>query len=130
MAEWGDPPTIYRTKMQRAKKVRRCDECGRTIGEGEHYKYAFCVYEGHGEQYAMCQHCAVAARWLVNNCGGFLHHGVWEDFEEHINEYPRMAFSLLRLSVARRRRWERFDRTGLMDVPALPPSFVEVGLGE
>lgn len=129
MIDDGERCTIYRTKMQRSRKSRQCDECGRAIAVGDTYKYAFGAFEGRGTTYEMCEHCSVAAQWLQDNCGGFLHFAVWEDYEEHIREYPRLAFSLSRLSVARRRKWERFDRSGLMAVPPVPPSFAEVGLG-
>ncbi len=130
MADYGgDRPSIYRAKTARTRKDRRCEECGRAIAVGERYQNAFMVHDGYGSTWVTCEHCIVAMDWLVENCGGFLHGGVWEDLEEHITEYPTIAFPLSRLSVARRRKWMRFDGAGLMVVPQAPPTLVEVGLG-
>jgi RNase P subunit RPR2 len=129
MADYADDQcSIYRAKIQRTRKPRKCDECSRPIAVGERYENAFMVYEGHADTFVTCEHCLVGSRWLVENCGGFLHCGVWEDLEEHISEYPRLAFPLSRLKVARRRMWRRFDGTGLMAVPPVPPTLEAVGL--
>jgi hypothetical protein len=115
-----DAPDIYRSRVQRARNSYKCEECSRDIKPGEHYHYAFMVYEKRGDHFRSCEHCAVAIDWLMTNCGGFAHGGVWEDYEEHIIEYPDIAASLMRLVVGRRRRWRRFDGTGLMRVPPMP----------
>ena len=126
MVDYGDAPKIYRARMQCTRKERRCEECGRTIAVGERYQSAFMVYDGDPSTFATCQHCAVAMKWLAENCGGYMHGAVWEDFEEHISEYPPLGFSLSRLSVARRRDWMRFDGSGLMPIPAVPPSIASI----
>ena len=129
MADYAyDRAEVYRASICRTRKDRVCDECGRAIKAGEDRQYAFMVYEGRGCTFHTCRHCVVAMDWLAENCGGFLHGGVWKDLEEHIDEYPTLAFPLSRLKVARLRGWMRFDGTGLMAVPAVPPSLEAVGL--
>ena len=129
MADYADDmPTIYRRKDHHTRKDRKCDECGRIIAKGELYQNAFMVYDGEGSTYITCEHCTVGQAWLSENCGGFLHGAVWEDLEEHISEYPTLAFALSRLKVARRRQWKRFDKRGLMTVPPIPETLEAIGL--
>lgn len=131
MADYNDDrPTIYRTRNCRTRKPRKCDECGRAVSVGEIYGNSFMVYEGHGSTFVTCAHCIIGQQWLADNCGGFLHGAVWEDLEEHIGEYPTIAFPLSRLKIARQRQWQRFDQTGLMSVPAIPPTLESRGLGD
>ncbi len=129
MIDGGEQCDVYSAFNRRARKERRCDECSRTIGVGETYRASKGLYDGYWSAYVMCGHCEVAASWLAANCGGFMHHGVWEDFEEHITEYPQLARPLERLRVGRKRRWLRFDGSGLMAVPPVPPTLESVGLG-
>ena len=121
----GDSPSIYRASTRRSRKERKCEECRRTIAVGERYHYAFMVYETYPSGFYTCEHCSVAMDWLIENCGGFAHGGVWEDLEEHISEYrtqaPLVTYELAKLKVAWRRQWRRFDGLGLMRVPPVPP---------
>lgn len=128
MYDDGGPPAVYRSRIQRTRKERRCYECGRKITIGESYQNAILVYEGHRCTFATCEHCQVAMAWLSENCGGYVHGGVWKDLEEHIGQFPTLAYPLSRLKVGRQRMWERFDRTGLMAIAAVPPSLEERGL--
>lgn len=124
-----DRPEVHRSRFIKTRKERSCEECGRSITVGEPYQNVFMVYEGRGSTWVMCQHCLVAAQWLVENCGGYLLAGVWEDIHEHISEYRRPEYravyrGLRRLEVGRERQWVRFDRGGLMPVPVVPPVVV------
>lgn len=105
--------------VKAARKAHKCSECGRTIAAGETYRSIFTVFEGDASTVRQCQHCVVAADWLTKECGGYLTEGIFEDIDEHAREYAR--FGLWRLSVGMKRRWQRFDKAGLMRVPALPP---------
>ena len=110
--------TVYELRdIRKARKEHQCDECTRTIAIGEPYLYAFGVFDGDGNSYHMCAHCRVAANWLRENCGGFLHCGVTEDIEEHIREYPDLRRGLLRFQIGFRRKWKRFSGDGLMRIP-------------
>lgn len=129
MIDDGDQCAVYLSFQRRARKSRRCNECAREIQPGETYRHSKGLFEGRWDSYTTCAHCQVAMAWLVENCGGFMHYGVWEDFEEHISEYPQLARALERLRVGRKRRWVRFDKAGLMAVPPVPPTLESVGLG-
>lgn len=129
MADYSDDqPSFYRAKTCLTRKTRKCAECGRAIAIGERYQNTFMVYAGKGDTFVTCEHCVIGMEWLKENCGGFLHTGVWEDLEEHIQKYRRLAFPLSRLKVARRRHWKRFDGAGLMSIPPIPPTLEMVGL--
>lgn len=125
-----DPPTVSTTTTLRARKEHKCIECRRTIRPGEQYQRVFQVYDGHVGTYKTCTHCLIGQQWLVENCGGYVFEGVWDDYAEHVREYPMLAPHLVRLLVSSRRKWERFDRRGLMAIPHVPPSLESVGLGE
>jgi len=123
---YEDSPSVYRSKIQRTRKERKCGECNRKIAIGEPYQNVFMVYDGAPRTFVMCQHCLVAATWLVENCGGYLLEGVWEDVHSHVSELHRPQYravyrGLRRLEVGRERQWQRFDQTGLMALPKLPP---------
>ena len=116
-------------KIRVSRKQRKCDECSRIIGAGERYQNVFLTYTGIASKYYVCDHCSVAADWLAKNCGGVVYGMVWDDFEEHIGGYPRLAFQFLRLKVARERQWKRFDKAGLMALPGPLMTLMEaVGL--
>jgi hypothetical protein len=107
---------------RKARKEHRCSECYRTIAKGERYRYEVTVYDGFTSTIKTCKHCWVAREWLTENCGGFIYKQVLEEIREHAEEYPRLALPLYRICTAAGRKWQRFDNSGLMSVPKLPPS--------
>jgi hypothetical protein len=123
----GDSPEVYRCKVQQTRKERKCDECRRVIAVGEPYQNVFTVYDKEPSTWIMCQHCLVAATWLVDNCGGYVLAGVWQDIHEHISEYRGpseyrpVVHGLQRLEVGAQRQWQRFDHAGLMALQSVPP---------
>lgn len=126
MADLGDDrPDIYQSEIRTARKEWQCDECGRKIKPGEPYHKASMLYERHWSDWRICRHCRVAAAWLIENCGGFLHAGVLEDLYEHASEYPSIAAGILRIKVGAQRAWRRFDKAGLMPVPRMPAGISE-----
>ena len=118
--------TVYNTpRLVRSRKDHKCDECNRVIAKGETYLRGSGLYDGSWDVLRICVHCDVAAKWLVKNCGGFLHHGVQEDIEEHVSEYNHTdAFDgLARIAIGMRHKWtvKRGPRAGqLMTLPKLP----------
>jgi hypothetical protein len=116
----GDAPDVYRATDHVARVQHKCIECNRVIEPGETYRRAFMVYEGHPDTYKTCTHCQVGQAWLAENCGGFLHHGLIEEMEEHAATYPDHRFGFLRIKVGMSRKWHRFDGAGLMRLPPLP----------
>lgn len=109
-----EPCSVYRAKVCKARKEHKCSECGRTINKGEEYHYAFMVQEGYGDSFHTCQHCYVAAKWLIDNCGGFVHQAVLEEIEEHAREYPYLTAELSTLSDGMRGKWRDAN------MPAMP----------
>lgn len=116
----GDAPDVYRTANYVARIQHRCSECSRVIYPGERYSSAFMIYEGTPETFRTCTHCQVGQAWLAENCGGFMHHGLIEEMEEHAETYPDHRFGFLRIKAGMTRKWQRFDGAGLMRHPPLP----------
>lgn len=108
MIDDGEYAEFYNVRnVKRARVPHRCEECFRTIEVGEPYEVAFMVYDNKGQQFATCQHCAAARRWLQVECDGFLHAAVQVDLEEHLTESPLVASRALRwLVIGMRQRWQ------------------------
>lgn len=121
MVEYGEPATIYNARVvAHSRKPRRCEECRRSIEIGDAYHSASMLYDGLWSTFDTCEHCMAAQRWLIAQCGGFLHGGVDEDLREHLTELtfrPGEAVALLRIIVGIRRQWKSFaDPAKLMPV--------------
>ena len=128
MADDADRSTPLGELYPRARKAHQCGECFRTIEPGEKYIVHKTLFEGSVSSQKLCSHCDVAREWLGDNCGGWLYGGVWEDIDDHVDEYrgvyPKVAKALKRLSVWAAHDWRvvRGPRAGaLLPVPALPP---------
>ena len=130
----GDMLSVYRQqRIKAARKVHKCNECSSEIQIGEPYLYAFAVYfhpfsvhshDKFAEHYYICQHCGVATDWLNQNCGGFLHNGVYEDIEEHVNELGGLQLGLRRLLEGMRRKW-RYKSGRPMPISIAPANYLE-----
>lgn len=111
-----DRYVIYQRSLRRARKVYGCAECGRVIQVGERYSSTRGMIDGHWDTWHTCIHCHAGERWLIEECGGFLHGGVLEDLEEHAHEGIG-GFTLGRLIIGMRHHW--LNRSGqLMPVPS------------
>jgi hypothetical protein len=111
--------SAYRPPEQRrSKKARKCDECRRDIAIGERYWSAAGLFEGHWDASVVCNHCHVACEWLKVNCGGWLFNGVFEDIEQHWDEYRRM--DIARLVVGMKHKWRGPRGERGMPLPRLP----------
>ena len=106
--------------VKKARKTHCCDECGRQIFPGESYRYETGLNDGYFETYKRCDHCAVAANWLIAQCGGFVTCGILEDLEEHLNEVEDWR-GIARLVIGMRRRWRQV-RKGHQGLMRLQPS--------
>jgi hypothetical protein len=122
MADGSDRCDVWVEWKPRARKTHKCDECGRTIFQGEVYRQTKGLYEGMWLATKQCPHCVVLADWLAAECGGYLTQGIVEDFEEHATEYRR--FDLLRLLWGVQHGWVRRDL--IMPIPKLPPTTAEI----
>lgn len=105
----------------KARKPHWCEECGREISCGERYRYASGKACGYFWTSKMCEHCEVAAAWLIKNCRGFVYAGVIEDLQEHAEQ----QFGMLRLVVGAKRQWRSFaDPAKLMPVQPYPRDMI------
>ena len=99
-----------------AKKTHRCGECHRCIAPGEKYRYAAGKQDGDFWTAKICAHCELGAKLLDEQCGGFLFAGIQEDLEDHMHEILPWSYRAARIVAGMRRKWQRFDGTGLMEV--------------
>ncbi len=119
MIDGADCCEVWKERtIKRGRKSWKCKECGRLIPVGEEHSYVFSIYEGQADSYRRCRHCMVACTWLSDECGGYVVGAVADDIREHAEEYRSLG--LWRLVVGQQRRWQRFDKDGLMAVPAMP----------
>lgn len=117
----SDAPTVYRETKPRARKEHHCVECGRTIAVGEIYLNAFMIFYGDASTYHTCEHCAVGARWLMRNCGGYNFGEVAEEIDEHAVDYPMIAAPLRAISAGAERQWRHLSGA-MMALQEMPPS--------
>lgn len=116
MVDGGERSEVWLEWRRRAHKKHQCSECGRSILRGETYRRTKDLYDGRWSSTAQCAHCMVLADWLSEECGGYLTHGIVEDFGEHAEEYCR--FDLRRLQWGALHKWNR--KGNLMPIPKLP----------
>src|SRR5258706_10641303 len=119
MVENADGPWEFyeQREVKAARRQHCCAECLRTIRIGESYHYAKGFYDSRFQTFHTCAHCRVAQVWLERECGGFLHDGVLEDIQNHVEEG---VHGLGRLYVGMRRKWKRFKSDELLPVPGGP----------
>lgn len=87
MIDTADLFTVHVRERRTARKRRRCDECRIWIEPGERYEHARGLLDGRWSVYATCEACIDGpCAWLMDQCGGWLYHGVWEDLDEHWEE--------------------------------------------
>lgn len=58
MCDGHDYPTVYREKIVRSRKPRRCCECSMPIAIGDRYENVFGVWDGNANTYSTCLACA------------------------------------------------------------------------
>lgn len=120
--DYDDPPDFWAERCLRAAKQHQCGECARTIEPGETYWRAASKYNDRIGTYKTCVHCRVGHDWMQENCGGWQYYALADEMDEHINEYPMLAYGLLRIQIGLRRKWRRFDLAGLMPIEPIPRS--------
>lgn len=70
----GDQASIYKAKIITARKIHRCSECLRQIGEGERYEVVDALWEGAWSHIKTCVTC-VRMRDDVYCKGSVIEHG-------------------------------------------------------
>ena len=126
-----DRPSVYQEARRVARLQHICGECDRAIIAGETYRFAKMLFDGRWWEYKTCEHCCVGQDWLTQNCGGYMFHGLSEEMEEHMEEYPFLLLSMGRIRLGIRRKWRRFKDGTLMRLPTSPPTIDvrSVGVG-
>lgn len=76
-----------------------------------------CVWEGQASTIKTCRHCQVCRSWLVQECGGWVYEGVYEDICEHAWEGYGVGVKML--SVGMGRSWQK-KNGDLWRVPSVP----------
>lgn len=117
---YDDAPAFYASTERTARKAHKCSECRREIARGERYQHVAAKWDGVLDTIKTCAHCAVVQSWLQKECGGFLHHAVLDDAEEHVREggVSAYGFGVARLVVLGSNGWKRAGK--LVPVPARP----------
>lgn len=108
-----DRPSVYSSKIVRAKKEYQCCECFKPIRVGERHEYAFGVHDGDTYQPRTCLGCVNIRQFVSINipCFCWAHGNLIEDakniveaaYHEAPDEVRGLAFGLGRLLVASKR---------------------------
>lgn len=113
-----DQPSFVAHSSPQARKRHRCDECRRFIEPGERYFRTSGKWDGLMQTFVMCVQCDKGRQLLVKECKGYLFQGVQEDLEEHARARLPWSMKAARLVIGMKRKWQRFDRAGLMNPKA------------
>ena len=104
-----DPPSVFSSKMVKARKQHRCDECRRRISAGERYSYVFGVWDGYANSFHICANCEEIRSFVSINipCFCWAYGNMLEDAREAVeaaymrarDEVRGLAFGYGRLLV-------------------------------
>lgn len=119
---------LLSSSSRKARKEHQCDECSRTIQQGEIYLVEGTLWEDEKQTHKTCAHCLVVRDWLTKECSGFLYEGIREDIIDHARE-DGYGFGVLRLAVGIDNKWKRKDGR-LFPVPRMPKLSTDIYLGQ
>lgn len=108
-----EQPEFYRAVIRKARKARRCGECGSSIKPGEQYEAVAGKWEGEFSTFATCSSCLSLRAYTVDNvpCACWAHGNMLEDCGESIKEFayelPGMLFGYYRKLIAVQRNAKR-----------------------
>jgi hypothetical protein len=88
--EDGEPATVWRRSLPRARKAHTCYECERVIAAGELYERSVALFEGEWTSTAVCSKCiAIREAWHdVEGCWA-LYGALRDDVRECLREMRR-----------------------------------------
>jgi hypothetical protein len=107
------------TTYPRARKARKCDECGRPIAASERYSRTAAVWEGEFFTNVACRHCAVA-RFIVDEADNWYSEGFYGGLGDWLIESGYGEVWSLRLRVGSDRKWRCRYSDALMPLPENP----------
>jgi hypothetical protein len=109
-----ESPEVYSSKIVKARKEYRCEECSAVIRKGDQYEYAFGVTDGYTYQPHTCLDCVDIRQFVKNNipCFCWAHGNLFEDCDNIIEEAYAQApdevrglwFGYQRLRIKARRK--------------------------
>jgi hypothetical protein len=83
-----EPITVHRTKIRKARKGHKCDECGADIKRGDHYHVHTGRCDGSWFTVKNCKECEQIREDYGCRCIGDLDTMVHECLGVHINRLP------------------------------------------
>ena len=119
----GEKPELYRELDVKARKEHQCYACFRKINKKEKYVAIDGKWNGEFDHYKMCTQCNETYHYLYRYLLKYF------DREDacldlgylasalHSLTYDFNDYHLARIYVCVKRRWKRFDGTGLMKPP-------------
>lgn len=99
-----DPPEFDHEERRKCRKPRKCYGCDRWIEHGEHYARIVQKVEGRMTDFAECEQCREAARWLGKACEGY-GADIVNEIREHAADPDHASFPLCRIAVYAKRTW-------------------------
>lgn len=106
-----DPAEFYHSAIRTARKLHRCEECGRFIRPGETYEHVTGKWNGDLDTFKTCSHCRDIRQFVKNSvpCFCWGHGNLDEDVANTIqdaywrapDEVKGLRFSVGRLVIAR-----------------------------
>jgi RNase P subunit RPR2 len=117
-----DTPKVHSSRLVRARKQYKCEECSAPIFIGENHEYVFAVYDEGADQFRTCSHCVDMRRFVANSvpCFCWCHGSLIDDCKATIEDaYDRAGDEVKglwfgfarRLIKARRARIEKAKRS-------------------
>lgn len=108
-----DAPSVFSSRMVKARKQHRCDECRRRISVGERYSYVFGVWDGYPDSFHVCAHCEEIRNfvsisvpcfcWAYGNMLSDAREAIEEAYFRAGDEVRGLAFGFGRLLVKAKR---------------------------
>lgn len=109
-----DAPEFYHKHIRRARKLKRCHECGCDIRQGDEHEVVSGKWDGQVSSFFTCERCLSFRKWFAANrpCFCWAHASMLEDARNQIEaeahplrkEAPGFLFEAGRRAVAIRRR--------------------------
>lgn len=81
-----DTPQVYNSRIAKARKQYRCEECGSSIPAGDQYERVFGVCYGDTFEAFTCKRCLLLRQWVKNNipCTCWAHGNLHDDLRSSI----------------------------------------------